>query len=186
MRDAARRAARLVEVGVWERMEGGYLVRSWTKIHESSEERGRALKADRERKAKARVVQDGVQLESDRNPTGQTTDGVPESLSLIQDRTGQDIEQRTDTAARKDELFEAVAAVCGITIAELTKTSRGPLNGTVAQLRSVGATPNQVKVRANRYRQRYPDTSLTPSALAKHWPSLAEQVQNGRGVSGGW
>lgn len=184
MRDAMKRARKLVEVGLWAEADGGFQVRSWVKIHESQEERGRALKADRERKAKERGIREAVQSESERNPDGQPPDRVPESLSLIQDRTEQSIAKRTDNgAARRDELFDTLAEVCGINTAQLTKSGRGSLNGALGQLRAVDATPNQVRVRANRYRQRYPDTTVTPPALAKHWSSLdgVEQLRTAGG-----
>lgn len=77
MRDAAKRAQRLVKVGVWERVEGGYHVRSWLKIHESAVEKGRKRKADRERKA--RQAADSAN-DSARIPRGIQTEGVSESL----------------------------------------------------------------------------------------------------------
>jgi hypothetical protein len=192
MRDAKKRAERLVEVGLWTKVEGGYVARSHTKIHPTAEEKGYRLKADRERKRAAPSSEScrnpaGILPESERSGGGFPNHPAPDSLSMTdQNSSVQVIAQRTDTAARRDELFEAVAEACGITVAELTKTSRGPMNNAVSQLRSVGATPGQVKVRANRYRQRYPDTALTPTALVKHWPSLAEQNPSGQGVSGGW
>lgn len=73
----------------------------------------------------------------------------------------------------RDELFEAIVAVCQLDLASLTKSARGEVNNARRQLAEVDATPGQVQVRANRYRQRYRDSHLTPSALAKHWASLA-------------
>lgn len=51
MRDAMRRAQALVDVELWERVDGGFMVRSWLKWNRSAEEIGRARKQDRERKA---------------------------------------------------------------------------------------------------------------------------------------
>lgn len=56
MRDAAARARRLVEVGLWERLDGGYQIRSWLKWNRSAEDIGRARKLDRDRKASARKL----------------------------------------------------------------------------------------------------------------------------------
>lgn len=72
MRDAAARARTLARVGVWERVDGGYVVRSWTKIHETAEEKGYKRKADRERKR--------LRPDSDRNPDGTPPEGGSESL----------------------------------------------------------------------------------------------------------
>ena len=90
--------------------------------------------------------------------------------------------QRKSTAKkgkRRDELFEAIAATCGIDIGRLTKTARGSLNRATKELREVAATPEEVTLAADAYRKQYPDCSLTPTALAKHWsafsrPSTAE------------
>lgn len=54
MRDTGARAARLVEVGLWERVDGGYVVRSWLKWNKSAQEIGRLRKQDRDRKASQR------------------------------------------------------------------------------------------------------------------------------------
>jgi hypothetical protein len=78
MKDAKKRIARLVEVGLWQEVDGGYQVRSWVKIHPSSEEKGRVKKADRDRK---RVdLPFDFPTDSGRNPNG----AQPDSLSLIQ------------------------------------------------------------------------------------------------------
>lgn len=54
MRNVKARAARLVEVGLWQREDGGYMVRSWLKWNRSAEEIGRARRQDRDRKASQR------------------------------------------------------------------------------------------------------------------------------------
>lgn len=56
MRDATARARRLVDVGLWQRVDGGYVVRSWLKWNKSAEEIGRARKLDRDRKAGQRPL----------------------------------------------------------------------------------------------------------------------------------
>ncbi|MGH9089994.1 MAG: helix-turn-helix domain-containing protein [Acidimicrobiales bacterium] len=78
----------------------------------------------------------------------------------------------TPSGRRRDALFDAVAEVCGIDPSELTSSARGATNRALADLRSVGATPEDVRDRAATYRRTYPRTTLTPSALAKHWPAL--------------
>lgn len=82
MRDAKKRAARLVQVGSWEQVEGGYVVRSWLKWNRSAEEIGAHLRRDRERKAAGKPaafhaegvtdsagIPDGIQTESTGNPS---------------------------------------------------------------------------------------------------------------------
>lgn len=72
----------------------------------------------------------------------------------------------------RDELFDAMAKACGIDVASLTTSGRAPLNAALKQLRQVDATPGQVTLRARRYRERFREAPLTPTALAKHWASL--------------
>jgi hypothetical protein len=76
--------------------------------------------------------------------------------------------------AKRDELFEAVAKACGIPIGNLTRSSRGQLNRAVKELREVGATEPDVQAKAKAYRTQYPNATLTPMALVKHWSSFAE------------
>jgi len=79
--DVPDRIATLVEVGVLEKMAGGYLVRSWLKWNRSSAQIGRNLKKDRVRKAAARALENEFQTESVRNP-----DGIPaDSENACQD-----------------------------------------------------------------------------------------------------
>lgn len=54
-----------------------------------------------------------------------------------------------------------------------TKTERGRWNAAVKQLRDASATPEQIAARCREYRKRWPGVSLTPTALAANWGSLA-------------
>lgn len=74
----------------------------------------------------------------------------------------------------KDDLFETVAEACGISLTGMTRTARGQLNKAVKELREVGATSDQVNHKAKAYRAQYPNATLTPTALIKHWSSFAE------------
>lgn len=74
MRDWRRRAASLVQFGLWERVHepDGYRVRSWLKWNPSAENISAAYEADRTRKRQygRRSFPDGKSPESERNPTG--------------------------------------------------------------------------------------------------------------------
>lgn len=82
----------------------------------------------------------------------------------------------TPSGRRRDALFDAVVEACGIEPAELTPSARGAVNKALAGLRSVTASPEDVFDRAAAYRKVYPRNTLTPSALAKHWPQLGGPV----------
>lgn len=79
MTDAKKRAQTLVRHGVWERVDDGYQVRSWLKIHPSSEEKGYKRKTDRERKRAQNEAESDAS--SERNPSGIPAEGVRESLN---------------------------------------------------------------------------------------------------------
>jgi hypothetical protein len=95
MRDAVKRADRLVEVGLWEAADGGYVCRSWLKWNRSTDELNQHKKRDRERKAARKV--DGAppepptpfRADSARNPVGlppgstETLDGIREDAARI-------------------------------------------------------------------------------------------------------
>ena len=74
----------------------------------------------------------------------------------------------------KDNLFETVAEVCGIGLTSLTRTARGQLNKAAKELREIGATDEQVRHKAKAYKTQYPNATLTPMALIKHWASFGE------------
>jgi predicted transcriptional regulator len=74
---------------------------------------------------------------------------------------------------KTDNLFDAVAKACLWDTASLTKSARGQLNKSVKELRDIGATEEQVGGKAAAYRRQYPNITLTPTALIKHWAGLA-------------
>lgn len=79
-------------------------------------------------------------------------------------------------AGKRDLLWEAVLRECGIDPSRITDSARGAYNRAVKELKAVGAAPVEVPGRAAAYHRTYPDTALTPSALAKHWPQLDPAV----------
>lgn len=98
MRDAMKRAQRLADVGVWERVDGGFNVRSWLRIHESAEEKGRKKAQDRERKRTPPHPPDPP--DSGRNPNGFHERGAPESLLGSYVSSNQPTEQSTARQSR--------------------------------------------------------------------------------------
>lgn len=72
----------------------------------------------------------------------------------------------------RDLIFEALLEACGVDYATLTESGRGPINRGVRELKAVDANPEEIHRRASVYRRRYPEITLTPSALVKHWGAL--------------
>lgn len=68
-----------------------------------------------------------------------------------------------------DPLASTLLAVCGVSPDDVTGSSRGAYAKAVADLRAVGAAPDEVRHRAAAYRLRWPEASLTPTALVRRW-----------------
>lgn len=83
----------------------------------------------------------------------------------------------TGQVRAQDPVWDAVLAACRINPQALTKTARGACNGAVAQLKAVGATPDQIAAATREFSRRFPGATVTPAALAKHWPLLATATQ---------
>lgn len=92
------------------------------------------------------------------------------------DRTGTEGNRRNRILApatpKRDELFDTLAEVCGIDPSELTRSARGALNRALADLRAVGATPDEIRARSAQHRRKWPNIAVTAPSLAKHWPEL--------------
>jgi DNA-binding transcriptional MocR family regulator len=73
-----------------------------------------------------------------------------------------------------DILFDATAKACNINTGNLTASARGALNRAVKELRDVNATPEQIAAVAKSYRNHYPNATLTPMALVKHWSAFVK------------
>lgn len=69
----------------------------------------------------------------------------------------------------RDLLWEAVLQACGLEGAIPTDSERLAWNGAVSSLSKAGATPAEVRARALIFREKWPDSSLTPSALDRRW-----------------
>lgn len=76
-------------------------------------------------------------------------------------------------ARERNLLFDALADVCQIDPSELTDSYRGAFGKAVKDLVKVGATPDEVHRRAENWPSLFPQATLTPPALAKHWAQLA-------------
>jgi hypothetical protein len=84
-----------------------------------------------------------------------------------------------DAARPVDVVWETLLDVCGIDPTGITGSSRGAYNRAAKDLRQVGATPEEIVRRAWTFRKRWPDVSLTPTALARRWPECDPETQHG-------
>lgn len=84
---------------------------------------------------------------------------------------------RTNQQRKPDHLFDAVCTVCGHDPKRLTSAERGRINRALKDLRAVNATPDQIRLAGARWRQIYPNATLTPTAIASHWSRLTATYQ---------
>lgn len=83
-----------------------------------------------------------------------------------------DLDKQKRQPRRVDPLFDAIIEACGIDAGSLTPSARGAANKARAELAAVGADPESIRSAAVQYRRAWPGMSLTPSSLAKHYPSF--------------
>jgi hypothetical protein len=78
---------------------------------------------------------------------------------------------------KADPLFETLAEVCGQVPSETTPQAEKATAVALAGIRKARptVTPEEIRRRAANYRTKFPGASLTPQALAKHWPTLGAE-----------
>ena len=76
------------------------------------------------------------------------------------------------TGVDAEVLRSAVLEACNIDSDRITRSAEGVITKAVNDLAAVGASPDDVPAAAKTYRDRFPVATLTPAALAKHWPLL--------------
>jgi hypothetical protein len=101
----------------------------------------------------------------------------PNGVDATPDATDQRTETEAETEAeeplapvgakRTDVVWDALMAVTGVTA--VTSSARGAYNRATKDLRDVGAEPDEIARRGLVFRERWPDASLTPTALARRW-----------------
>lgn len=169
-RGTAKTRAELMAAGLAEVLEPGLI-----QMHDYLEwQRSAAQIAELTRKRRQAGSKGGKAKASAKQVLEQTSGkAVPESeTEELEVSSSHSAAAKPPKQRPPDLLFDALVVACGIDPKGLTASARGSVNTALKQLREVEATPNQVQLRARRFRERYRDITLTPTALAKHWPSL--------------
>lgn len=73
---------------------------------------------------------------------------------------------------KKNEVWDAVVESCGIDDRALTASAARDIGKTVAELRAIAATPEEIRARAGRWRSMYPNARLTHRVLRNRWGEL--------------
>ena len=162
-------AEHLEHVGLWELGPDGWIIHDYLSFQPSADdvrhraERIATVRAEAGRKGAESRWQNGKRIANPKQVDGPNPNPVPNRSKPF----------ASPSAKRPtDPLWEAVLSVCGIDCTELTASSRGAINRAVADLKRIRADPAEVPARAKRWAQVFPGATLTPSALAKHWPQL--------------
>lgn len=106
----------------------------------------------------------GVPKQGDQSPMTRMTRLDPDTLAAT---SGDDESE----LASHQQLVDALVEACNLDT-PLTAAAGAAVGGVAKQLREVGATPDEVAARADRYRAAWPDVRLTVHALAKHWSTF--------------
>ena len=61
----------------------------------------------------------------------------------------------------------------------VTEDDRKRVGKVVRNLKAKGATPDEIKIRVNRYRERWPRVASTPEAVVKHWDEFSQDQPHG-------
>ena len=79
----------------------------------------------------------------------------------------------------RDECFEFLVSMTGATLETVTKGMRGEINTALRDIKAVmpEVTAKDMQRRADAYRQKWPNVTCSPSALAKHWGSLETSLK---------
>lgn len=86
---------------------------------------------------------------------------------------------------RGDPFVTALVEACGWEWRTMTKSEQGAAMNAGKTLRGVGADPDEAVARAEVYRRKFRDATMTPSALAKHWSQLVPPKRPQATVIGG-
>jgi hypothetical protein len=105
--------------------------------------------------------------------TDTTAEGDAGDTPSVMNRQGTTL--AAEKRAAREGIFAALVEAEGANLEEITESHRGALNKVVKQLLAVGATPDDVDERAERYREAFPRIRVTATGLAKHWASLGPE-----------
>lgn len=176
-----QRAAKLVEVGLWERDDeaGGWWIVAWDKHNKSAAE-VKELRAKRQQAGKLGGKRSGeARREANAKQVGSANakqPANPEGSNREVIGKGSKKPLAPDKPARKprapDPIFDALIEACGLDPGELTDSARGAINKAAKELRSIDASPEGIRARAEVHRRRWPNAELTATSLAKNYALL--------------
>lgn len=158
---SSRQRDELVAANLWEMNGDGVRIHDWDD-HNGKRDARKA--ADRERKRAARLLERPQDSPRER-PAERRQER--RTLKEVKEVKG---ESSNELSRQRDVLWDALEQVLGSSPS--TTSERGRWNKALKEIRDAGAQPEDVRLRAREYKRRWPDVSLTASALASNWGSL--------------
>lgn len=119
--------------------------------------------------------------------TDSSRDECDKSVTTGEDRTvlEEELPNGSSSSAAKprerDGVWDALCEAFGLK--PQTKTECSRVGKHVRDLKLKGATPDEVRVRLERYRRIWPNVAATPEALLKHWDTLAVEPRAGESTA---
>lgn len=74
----------------------------------------------------------------------------------------------------RNVLFDSLAAACGVNTNEITPYAGARIGKAMSNILAAcpAVTPEEIAARVDRYRRFHPTWTVTPTAIASHWPAL--------------
>ena len=164
---------------------------AWEKRQPKREDDSRErVRAHRER-VTSYSMEDETQTNADVTPCNAdvTHGNAPEKIRVDTELVSANALTQTETesprrARAPDPIFDTFCEVLQLDSKRLNKTERGRLNSACKDIRDVNGTTDDIRLAAERYRQKWPDIDITAKAIAGNWQSLLNGVGEPRAETG--
>lgn len=97
---------------------------------------------------------------------------------------------RTPAKRERNPIWDSLLIVCGVDPNKVNSSEASRYGRMVRILNECNATPEEIQVRAHVYRQKFPNATLTPTALVNRWSECDPQMNSGTALKGvvpvGW
>jgi hypothetical protein len=113
---------------------------------------------------RARPAKDKNSWESENKEKSNSLEVVPVKTMAI--------DEGTRKPKKVDDIWTATMNACGINQETLNTQERKKYNTAVKLLKESSASVDEIFVRVENYKIKFPGAALTPMALASHWSSL--------------
>ena len=187
-------AERLVSNGLWDAVEGGYVIHDYLDYNAASEtvKERRQRNAERQSRWRDKPKHNGVSNASTEDVSNAPRNGVTNaptngpvtmpqthtplvSANALTQNEENPVDPEESPPRRKrppDPLFEAVCEQTGLDWRALNDIERKRVNTACRLIRQSEGSPEDVVRAARQYRSRWPEIDLTAMGLASNWQSL--------------